>query len=84
MKSVFYRIAVAIFALLGAQPAFAEWQKAESDRFVIYSDSDAEDLADFARMLERYHVAMELESGRRIPVPSPSNRLTVYLVGSVE
>ena len=70
--------------LMMAHPALAAWHKAESDRFVIYADSRAEDLAEFARQLERYHVAMELESGRRVPVPSPSNRLTVYLVGSVE
>lgn len=78
---------IAYFALMfGAftlvQPAHAAWHKAESDRFVIYSDSRAEDLELFAEMLERYHVAMELESGRRVPAPSPSNRLTVYMVGS--
>ncbi|MCK0128937.1 DUF1570 domain-containing protein [Erythrobacter sp. F6033] len=71
-----------IGCLFFAQPAFAEWHKAESDRFVIYSDSRAGDLKQFAEMLERYHVAMELESGRKVPVPSPSNRLTVYMVGS--
>lgn len=62
-------------------PAFAAWHKAESDRFVIYSDSRPEDLRELGEMLERYHIAMELETGRRLPVPSPSNRLTVYMVG---
>lgn len=83
MISMLIRV-VAALALLTAQPVLAEWNKVESDRFVIYSDSRAEDLAEFARMLERYHVAMELESGRKVPVPSPSNRLTIYLVGSVD
>lgn len=83
MISLVFRMA-AVLVLLIAQPAMAEWHEAESDRFVIYSDSRADDLAEFARMLERYHVAMELESGRKVPVPSPSNRLTIYLVGSVD
>ncbi|MEM7781440.1 MAG: hypothetical protein AAF697_13710 [Pseudomonadota bacterium] len=76
----------AIFAALLLVPtaAHAAWHKAESDRFVIYSDSRADDLVDFAEMLERYHLAMELESGRTVPRPSPSNRLTIYMVGSIE
>lgn len=65
-------------------PAFAAWHKAETDRFVIYSDSSPEDLRSFAEVLERYHVSMELETGRSLPVPSPSNRLTVYMVGSLD
>ena len=84
MFSVGFRFVLAAFALLAAHPAWAEWHRAESDRFVIYADSRAEDLREFAQVLERYHVAMEMESGRRVPVPSPSNRLTVYLVGSME
>lgn len=69
-------------ALLMAVPAAAEWHKAESERFVIYSDSRADDLEEFAETLERYHVALSLETGRQVPVPSPSSRLTIYMVGS--
>ncbi|MEP5188423.1 MAG: DUF1570 domain-containing protein [Marinomonas sp.] len=65
-------------------PASAAWHKAESDRFVIYSDSRSSDIEEFAQMLERYHVAMTLESGREVAVPSPSSRLTVYMTGSLE
>ncbi|EAQ29386.1 hypothetical protein NAP1_01400 [Erythrobacter sp. NAP1] len=74
----------AIVMVFASQPAAAKWHKAESDRFVIYSNSEESDLADFAEMLERYHVAMELESGRQVAVPSPSNRLTIFLVGSID
>lgn len=84
MLTAIFRLFAAGLALFAAQPVWAEWHRAESDRFVIYADSRAEDLAEFARQLERFHVAMELESGRQLAVPSPSNRLTVYLVGSVE
>ena len=83
-----YRVLAIVSIVLGtlalATPAAAKWHKAESDRFVIYSDSRGEDLREISQMLERYHVAMELESGRRVEVPSPSNRLTVYMVGSQE
>jgi len=67
-----------------ATPAMAAWHKAETDRFVIFSDSRAEDLREFGEMLERYHVAMEFETGRRLPAPSPSNRLTIFMVGSLD
>ena len=75
-------LALAAGLLTFAQPASAAWHKAESDRFVIYSDSRADDLQEFGEMLERYHVAMEYESGRSIEKPSPSNRLTIFMVGS--
>lgn len=81
---LFSLLALAAALMTLAAPASAKWHKAESDRFVIYSDSSADDIYEFAELLERYHVAMELESGRRVPVPSPSNRLTVYMVGSYD
>ena len=77
-------LAVFLACFAFASPAFAAWHKAESDRFVIYSDSRPEDLKELGELLERYHIAMELETGRRVPVPSPSNRLTVYMVGSYD
>lgn len=82
MNSLIFRIIATGFVLLGAQPASAEWHKAESDRFVIYSDSDAGDIKEFAERLERYHVAMTKITTANPPVPSPSNRVTVYAVGS--
>ncbi|MFW5634521.1 MAG: hypothetical protein ACOCYR_06480, partial [Erythrobacter sp.] len=69
-------------ALLAAGPAQAEWRKAESDRFVIYSDSNARDIREFSERLERYHMAIAKLSGFDPPKPSPSNRVTVYAVGS--
>lgn len=79
---VFRLLAAAALALFAAPPAWAEWHKAESDRFVIYSDGDARNIREFAEQLERFHVAMTLLSGFKPPVPSPSNRVTVYAVGS--
>ena len=76
-------IATLSFAgLFAATPAMAAWHKAESERFVIYSDSSERDVRTFAERLERYHVAMTIVTGFKPPVPSPSNRVTVYAVGS--
>ena len=82
LKSAVFRLIVAAFALFAATPTWAGWNKAESDRFVIYSDSSEGDIRLFAERLERYHVAMTLITGFDPPVPSPSNRVTVYAVGS--
>ncbi|MEP5937266.1 MAG: hypothetical protein ABJ239_02970 [Erythrobacter sp.] len=68
--------------LLTASPARAEWHQASSDNFVIYSDSKPKNLRRFAEMLEHYHVALGLLTGREVPKPSPSNRVTIYVVGS--
>lgn len=61
--------------------ARAEWHEASSENFVIYADDKAEDVATFARMLERYHTAMALLTNRKADPPSPSNRVTIYAVG---
>jgi tetratricopeptide (TPR) repeat protein len=83
MISALFRLCIAIAALVGlTAPAAAEWHKAESENFVIYSDSSAADIREFAQRLERYHVAMTRLSGFTPPPPSPSNRVTVYAVGS--
>jgi tetratricopeptide (TPR) repeat protein len=77
------RLILALAACAGlAAPAAAQWHKAESENFVIYSDSSAEDIREFSQRLERFHVAMTLLTGFKPAVPSPSNRVTVYAVGS--
>lgn len=63
-------------------PAHAEWYEASSDNFVIYADVNEEDMLAFADQLERYHSAVEAFTGRTLDPPSPSNRVTVFVVGS--
>lgn len=65
-----------------AVPAHANWRMASSDHFVVYSESRSADVRDFAEMLERFHRAMELETEVTIPPPSPSSRVTVFMVGT--
>ncbi|WP_435418241.1 DUF1570 domain-containing protein [Parerythrobacter aurantius] len=64
-----------------ASPASAKWRVAESDHFVIYAEDSEKDLQRFALALERYHAAMSYVVGRKVSPPSPSNRVTIFVVG---
>lgn len=75
-------LAVAFALMLGSgAPVRAEWHAASSDHFVVFADGRASDIQRFAEMLERYHAAMALLTGRNFPPPSPSGRVTIYEVG---
>ena len=67
--------------VFGAVSAKAEWHRAESENFIIYADDRASDVEEFATMLERFHAALALLTRRDLPPPSPSNRLTIFVVG---
>ena len=73
-------LCAAFFGL--AMPAQAEWYEASSEHFVIYADDSEKDVREFATNLERYHSAMEFVTGRQTETPSPSNRVTIFAVGS--
>lgn len=68
--------------LLVAAPLQARWHEAQTDHFVIYADDRAEDVEEFARLLESYHAALELLTGRTVKDVSPSNRLVIFAVGN--
>lgn len=75
------RVLCFLVLLCLATPAIARWHVAESDHFVVYADDRAKDVERFSEYLERYHSALELVTGRKLPAPSPSNRVTIYVVG---
>ena len=66
--------------MLWCEPAHAAWHEASSDHFVIYTDDSERDISHFARQLETYHAGLSLVTGSATTVPSPSNRVTVYVV----
>lgn len=70
---------LAAFVLLPAS-AQAEWLEASSPHFVVYADDTERDIRRFSEQLERYHDAMAVITGTENPPPSPSNRLTVFVV----
>jgi len=81
MPSAFVRCCLVLLALLASAPAAAEWHEASSDHFVIYADDREADIRIFAENLERYHSAIAALTGRRVDKPSPSNRVTIFVVG---
>ena len=73
--------AILSVALLPAS-AEARWRMASSENFVIYADDSVRDLQQFSIVLERYHKALEVLTGHPTQPPSPSSRLTIFVVGS--
>ncbi|QFT77139.1 DUF1570 domain-containing protein [Erythrobacter sp. THAF29] len=69
-------------SLLLAPAAKADWYEASSDHFVIYADDSEKDIRRFAEDLERYHSALAYLTGRNVAMPSPSNRVTIFVAGS--
>ena len=74
--------ALAVATLALAAPAQAKWHKAESPHFIVYADDSEQDIRKFAEILERFHSAMRLLTGGDDVIPSPSNRLVIFAVGS--
>lgn len=78
MRAIILASLMALLAWHGE--ARAEWLQASSDHFVIYADDSERDLRRFSEQLERYHSGMALLLSRPVETPSPSNRVTVYVV----
>lgn len=77
------RVAVFLLLLLfAAGPAQAAWLEASSEHFVVYADDSKKDIRRFSDQLEHYHAAMAMLTGKGYAKPSPSNRVTVYVVSS--
>ena len=73
------RAFVAAFAGLAlAAPAQAEWYRASSERFVIYSEQPPETIRKFADSLERFDGAVRAIRGMADLPPSQGNRLTIF------
>jgi tetratricopeptide (TPR) repeat protein len=72
--------------LVLVSPANADWLEASSDHFVIYADQDEKTATGFAQRLELFHAAMARlyrNAGSRLgSKPSPSNRVTVFVLES--
>ena len=60
--------------------AQAKWLEASSDHFLIYADDTPKSVQQFSDQLERFHQAMRLVLPSPAEKPSPSNRVTIYVV----
>ncbi len=77
---MFRFLLLAIFSLTFVAPAQAAWHEASSDHFIVYSNQSEKDVRKFTDRLERYHGAMRWRFNGNKAAPSPSNRVTVYVV----
>ncbi len=68
--------------LLVSSDALADWHEASSDHFVIYADESEKEIRKYSERLERYNSAMSWVLPSRNAKPSPSNRVTIYVVKS--
>lgn len=69
-------------ALLGAPSAArADWLRAESERFIVYSDGGERDLRDYVQKLEIFDRVMQFRTGLSADMASP-RKLPIYLVAS--
>ncbi len=80
MVANIFRVIFAICLMVLAQTAKAEWHEASSDHFLVIADQNETDVREFTERLERFHSAMASVMGRKEPAPSPSNRVTIYVV----
>lgn len=76
-----YLLAALALAVPGA--AQAEWLEVSSANFVVYADDNEKNARRFSEQLELYHQAMETITGADLAEPSPSNRVTVYVVRNI-
>jgi hypothetical protein len=72
-------------AVLGrAGTAHAEWQKAESAHFVVYSDGGESSLRDFTAKLEDFDALLRLFHGRAAGQDDGARKLDIYMVRSID
>ena len=72
----------ATLMLLVCGEARAAWHEASSDHFVIYADENEKEIRKYSDRLERYYSAMTFVLPSKKIKPSPSNRVTIYVVGN--
>lgn len=77
-------VAIILGSVMVAAPARAEWFQVSSTNFVIYGDGNERSMRKFSEQLERFHGAMVKVTGRELEPPSPSNRVTIYLVRNMD
>ncbi|MBO9575847.1 MAG: hypothetical protein J7494_08940 [Sphingobium sp.] len=74
------RLMCALVLLLWPVAAPAKWMEASSNHFVVYANDRPENLKQFSEQLERFDSALALVLGAKGKIPSPSNRVTIYVV----
>lgn len=80
-----FRIALALLILLVPATARAEWWRAETDHFIIYSEDKKASTEQFAAQLERFDNALRTLQNLPIRPEKPlsrANKVTIFRTGS--
>lgn len=72
-------LAATTLSLCLAEPALADWRRAETQNFIIYSQGSEGELRDYARKLETYDFVLRAREGRS--GEQTYRRLPIYIVG---
>jgi hypothetical protein len=73
-------LAATVLMLLAVSPARADWLRAESERFIIYSDGDERTLRHYVQKLETFDRVLRLFMGLSMD-EAPPRKLPIYLIG---
>lgn len=71
-------IGLAVIAMIVAGPALADWRRAETANFILYSRGSEGELREFARKLETYDFVLRAREGRS--QEETFRKLPIYLV----
>src|SRR6187402_1278762 len=77
-----YLTSAALFLFVCGHALSDDWHEASSDNFVIYAEEDEKEIRKYSDRLERYHSAMSSVLPSKKVKPSPSGRVTIYVVRS--
>ncbi len=72
-------VALAAQALMLATPAAAEWRRAESPNFIVYSEAEEGELRRQVAQLEDFDQLLRALTGT-VRAPAPANKLNVYML----
>lgn len=72
-----------LLAVLFAAPARADWWVADTDHFIVYSESNSKDARVFAERLERFAQAMRIMQKMPVTPGKKNGRLTIYRSGTI-
>src|SRR5690554_7795799 len=76
-------LAVFIALTVVAAPAKADWLRAESERFIVYSDGDERTLRQYVQKLETFDRVLRLWIAADLSLDeAPPRPLPIYLVGN--
>lgn len=73
-------IAALVSALIGSTPAQADWYRATSNHFIVYSDDSLEDVRDYTMRLEQFDQAIRAWHVAPQDKRGASARVTVFVV----